>query len=366
MQWHTGQVARIGFFIGFLCILSLLLIPKQTSGKLLNQTADVFETVALLHPVSNSFRSLALQLAPPPVAEASQATADSLIYKLNQERARAGTYSLVTPAELQTLADELLTILERTPYDDWHLSQTDIALDAAVKNSDYSFALLEQAAISGSSTTDEIILDFQESSTLVTELYSESYTHAAFATQDGITVLVLAEPLQPAPTPVRQTQPTIRVEVPQPTPTQFVVQDISDDEVYQALNAYRAVHGVSSLKQDGNLCKYAEMRVDDLIEHGSLDGHAGFAKDFDVESPEDLPKPIRDYGYGQIGENLASQYCRNMTTGDSFTAETGTALIEWCFDSSTAGHREAQLSNEFKDVCVRHGQNMYVIIFGRN
>jgi hypothetical protein len=53
-----------------------------------------------------------------------------------------------------------------------------------------------------------------------------------------------------------------------------------------------------------------------------------------------------------------------MTTGQSFIAETGTALIEWCFDSSTKGHREAQLSATYKNVCVRHADGMYVVTFG--
>ncbi|MBP9820298.1 hypothetical protein KBC79_06225, partial [Candidatus Woesebacteria bacterium] len=67
---------------------------------------------------------------------------------------------------------------------------------------------------------------------------------------------------------------------------------------------------------------------------------------------------------GGIGENLAHQYCKNMTTGDSLIAQTGTAIIEWCFDSSTKGRREAQLSTTFHNVCVRHGDHMYVVIFG--
>jgi hypothetical protein len=53
-----------------------------------------------------------------------------------------------------------------------------------------------------------------------------------------------------------------------------------------------------------------------------------------------------------------------MTTGESFIAETGTALIEWCFDSSTKGHREAQLSSVYKNVCVRHADGMFVVTFG--
>ncbi|MCA9369429.1 hypothetical protein KC721_03955, partial [Candidatus Woesebacteria bacterium] len=139
--------------------------------------------------------------------------------------------------------------------------------------------------------------------------------------------------------------------------------EFSDDAVLEALNAYRATHGVHELNLNSNLCTYAEKRANDLIAHGGLDNHAGFIADFDAEEP---PVGIADYGGGSFGENLASQYCVNGTTGETIFAEHPTQLIEWCFDSSQKGHREAQLSKEYQDVCVRHGNNMYVVIFGHH
>jgi len=155
--------------------------------------------------------------------------------------------------------------------------------------------------------------------------------------------------------PVKQTKKVVR-------PTTIKFPNISDTEVVEALNRYRDDHKVHHLIIDKNLCDYAEKRVKDLLAYGGLDHHAGFKKDF--ADQKNLPEPIKRYSGRTIGENLAYQYCRNMTTGDSFIAQTGTALIEWCFDSSTAGHREAQLNPTFNAVCVRHAKGYYVVIFG--
>ena len=138
--------------------------------------------------------------------------------------------------------------------------------------------------------------------------------------------------------------------------------NISDQQVIQALNEYRLDHKVRTLNIDQHLCEYAEKRVADLVKNGSLDEHLGFKQDF--ADQDNLPKAIQEYSGHSIAENLAHQYCENMTTGDSFIAQTGTAIIEWCFDSSTKGHREAQLNPDFENVCVRHGDHMFVVIFG--
>jgi len=148
----------------------------------------------------------------------------------------------------------------------------------------------------------------------------------------------------------------------QPQSTTLVFPEISDSSIIQALNQYRADHQVHQLVEDQHLCQYAQKRVNELVELGKLDNHEGFKRDF--ASFESLPEEIKNYSGGKIAENLAYQHCRNMTTGESFIAQTAVALIEWCFDSSTAGHREAQLNSSFNAVCARHNQGFFVVIFG--
>lgn len=168
----------------------------------------------------------------------------------------------------------------------------------------------------------------------------------------GIVVIIYAKP-----------QATVQqASVPATQPTKVTFPEISNLSVLQALNQYRADHQVHALQENALLCQYAEKRVQDLVAFGGLDNHEGFRKDF--ADPEKIPQPIKDYPGGAIGENLAYQNCRNMQTGEGFMAETATALIEWCFDSSTKGHREAQLNPKYNNVCARHQDGYFVIIFG--
>jgi len=195
----------------------------------------------------------------------------------------------------------------------------------------------------------------QQFATLIDTSYTEVGTFSEQITYEGekvwLTILVLA---QPETTKVVPTQKKVQQYTPAP--------EISDSDIVQALNLYRSDHQVHQLVVDNNLCTYAEKRVQDLIAFGGLDNHQGFKADF--ANNEQIPESIKAYSGGAIGENLASQYCINGTTNQKFTATTATALIEWCFDSSVKGHREAQLNTRYNAVCSRHGQNMYVIIFG--
>lgn len=154
--------------------------------------------------------------------------------------------------------------------------------------------------------------------------------------------------------------PTPRIVTRTSTPPNFPI--LSNSDILLELNSYRAAHKIPALIENQLLCQYAEKRVQDLIAYGGLDNHAGFTRD--TESHDTLPDSLQNYPGGVIGENLAYQYCKNMTTGDSFIASTPQQLIEWCFDSSTRGHREAQLNPNYTAACVRNQQGYVVVIFG--
>lgn len=147
----------------------------------------------------------------------------------------------------------------------------------------------------------------------------------------------------------------------QPT-SSVVFPEISDASILEELNQYRSDHTVAQLVENQLLCQYAQKRVGDLVAYGGLDNHEGFKRD--TADLTNLPDALQQYSGGVIGENLAYQHCRNMTTGDSFIASTPQQLIEWCFDSSTKGHREAQLNPNFTAACIRHSQGYFVVIFG--
>jgi len=154
---------------------------------------------------------------------------------------------------------------------------------------------------------------------------------------------------------------TVQVAKPTAVPVAKSFPYISSTDVLLALNQYRSNHRVHQLIEHHNLCEYAQKRVNDLVAYGGLDHHQGFSHDF---ANDNRPSQLENYPGRTIGENLAYQHCRNMTTGEGFIAESAPALIEWCFDSSTAGHREAQLNSKFNNVCVRSQSGYFVIIFG--
>jgi uncharacterized protein YkwD len=80
-----------------------------------------------------------------------------------------------------------------------------------------------------------------------------------------------------------------------------------------------------------------------------LDAHAGFAADADSGYVFEIT------GKNYVAENLAYWP----------SAQAATHVIEWGWDSSTEGHREAQLSNDFTHACITGQEGFYVAIFGR-
>jgi len=111
------------------------------------------------------------------------------------------------------------------------------------------------------------------------------------------------------------------------------------------------------------LCLYAQKRLQDhltLIEKKTppadypnpdkypLDSHQGFSVDAQSGYAFDVTQTQK------LAENLA--YFPN--------AQTATQIIEWGWDTSTEGHREAQLSNDYSKACLWGEAGFYVAIFG--
>lgn len=302
-----------------------------------------------------------------------------LAHSLNSERIKRGLPELIWNPALATAAAQLLEESSLYDYDFDKYSIND-RLGEAVTSHGYDFQWVSQSTLVGPLTKDAIVDawlsedSFNEgllehpSSTAATDVRPIIPKDVGFAVvvadtdqygTVGVVVQLMGTPRPQMPSTSSVKSPSMVAGVAQPTPITFP--EISDTSVQNALNEYRAAHGHAPLKEASELCAYAQKRVEDLVAFGGLDGHEGFKQDF---ADGKRPPQLEHYAGTQIGENLAYQYCRNMTTGDSFVAQNGTELIEWCFDSSTKGHREAQLSTDFKNVCVRHGDQNYVVTFG--
>lgn len=118
--------------------------------------------------------------------------------------------------------------------------------------------------------------------------------------------------------------------------------------MWNALTDYRAAHRRYQLSKDDRLCSVANDRLQQVINLGTLDAHKGFRERF---ANDDAFKAV---GFGKLGENLAYGF------------ETAVAVVEWGWDTSTEGHREAQLTSEYTHACTASSQGFSVLTLGAN
>ena len=348
------------FFLG----INLQLLPfflKTNRVKLPDELFSLLDSVGILNKedFAAGYIPDALQTQQPSLE------AQILLEKLNAERELREVEPFEYSDRLASAAAELLAEAEKYEFEIEDKSFTQ-ELKNALDNSKYNYEHVSHNMVIGPLLEDAVLDAWFSNAGQVAALFEDDFKEVGFATKViktkynetlGVTVQILGLEFakRPAAT-VQATQPQ------QQTAPKTVFPPITNDDVVAALNSYRAVHGAQTLNINDNLCTYAEKRVSDLVAFGTLDNHEGFKNDFADQN--NLPEPIQQYAGTKIAENLAYQHCKNMTTGDSFIAQTGTALIEWCFDSSTMGHKEAQQNKDFRDVCVRNAKGMFVVIFG--
>ena len=144
----------------------------------------------------------------------------------------------------------------------------------------------------------------------------------------------------PVPQIPRPATLSARPQVKPPPPKTF---NYTGDDIWQALATYRVSHKRYQFIKDDRLCAVANDRLKQLTALGTLDAHKGFKERF---SNDDAFKAV---GFAKIAENLAYGF------------ETATAVIEWGWDTSTAGHREAQLTSEYTHACTASTQGFAVL-----
>lgn len=287
-------------------------------------------------------------------------TAEEILRGFNAERSERKLSALDADQDLQAVAESVLLAIAAQEFDTSVIDSDDLLKEQLAKV-DGAEGVLYFDTMVGPRTTDGAFEYWKTSQDHAKTMSIPELSSVGIATMsarlDGELVgAVVSVFLKPQTMTAVPAQPR---DVQVVTPT---FPEITNQQVLAALNAYRAAHGTAALKEHPALCSYAEKRVQDLVSFGGLDGHEGFRSDF--ADPDNLPEPIKEYPGGSIGENLAYQNCINMQTNQSFTAPSATALIEWCFDSSTKGHREAQLNPEYRYSCSRNQDGYFVILFG--
>lgn len=143
-----------------------------------------------------------------------------------------------------------------------------------------------------------------------------------------------------------------------------VSKNFTEDQLWQALVDYRHAHTKPDLLKSDSLCTYARKRVAEHIsmyavkpkeayrnqDKYPLDAHEGFEVDGNSGYVFDVT------GFNVVAENLAYWP----------SAEYPNQVIEWGWDTSTEGHKEAQLSDEYTHACLVGENGFYVAIFARN
>jgi uncharacterized protein YkwD len=348
--------------VSALIVLNIYLGKIFLSQNNLMFSAQAARLLALIGlNVPEKFNSSESRVTPSP--EPYSISNDQVLQIVNEERQNHQLSPLTKNEKLEKAAQQLIVLFAQQNYDIENHDYSD-DINKILQSNDYTFEVVADVAVIGPLNSQASVDHWLGQETQRKHLLGKDFTETGIASQEitldgqknGITVQILAKPCEASPIPV------VLKSSPRPIPKASPVPVISDDDVVRALNEYRSDHKVHQLIVDQNLCNYAAKRVLDLQKKGTLDGHEGFKQDF--ANPDNLPESIKAYTGGVIGENLASQFCINGTTGQTFTATSATALIEWCFDSSTKGHREAQLNERYNAVCSRHGSNMYVVIFG--
>jgi uncharacterized protein YkwD len=148
----------------------------------------------------------------------------------------------------------------------------------------------------------------------------------------------------PKPTTIPTSTPTA---TPVITPTPAPVISSYKQQVFDALNNYRAKKGVARLSLDQKLADFAQSRSDHLLTIGSLDGHVVFT-DF-IKNQNGFAA----LGFNGLGENQS--WASNLPSA--------TALIEGQY-AADKPHDDNQLNPQWGWVGIGISGNYNDIVFG--
>lgn len=191
------------------------------------------------------------------------------------------------------------------------------------------------------------------------EIIKGDFTHVCSFNSRHNVLTILLNFSQPPATPKAQ-----RIIEKLPQIPSVKIKNFTEEQLWEGLTNYRRANVRNDLEISEKLCSYARKRIQDhfdmrestkedqypIPEKYPLDAHSGFKKD------GDSGYLFEATGFSVVAENLAywpsAQYPHHV--------------IEWGWDLSTEGHREAQLSNEWTHGCISGKDGFYVAIFGHN
>lgn len=252
-------------------------------------------------------------------------TAEELLEKINSARVDAKVRTIKINEKLNQAAKSRLSVV--LTEKDYEGSITGLTRELAVKNAGYPAVLIG----------DLLLLDFFKTNDPITDWESDSITKATLLHKDfrevGIAIkneddrvnvyVILVSPGRITTTTSTRTNVTW-----------------GGPDLWEAVNKRRVEMGVNQLRQKDELCTIASIRLNQLLELGKLDGHAGFVP---VLDRPDLKWISEKYN---ISEFLAQGYSTPQET-----------VKAW---ENTLGHRALLAGGEYVWGCV-YSQNTFAV-----
>ncbi len=250
---------------------------------------------------------------------------DEVLEKINETREKAGLKTVKVNEKLNQAAKSRLAVI--LTEKDYEGSITGLTRELAVKNAGYTANLIGDLLLINFFKTNDPIADWESDSITKATLLQKDFREVGIAIKnedDKVNVYVILV------SPGKVTTTT--------TTRTYVAW--SGPELWAAVNKRRVELGVNPLNQKDELCTIASIRLNQLLELGKLDGHAGFVP---VLDRPDLKWISDKYN---ISEFLAQGYSTPQET-----------VKAW---ENTLGHRALLAGGEYVWGCI-YAQNTFAV-----
>ncbi len=258
-----------------------------------------------------------IELAPLP-----KLTAEEVIGQINNYRVSNKLNSLQKSNKLDKAALARMTVIEA--YEDFTGELTGVTLENAVRNNGYNYGLVGELEAINFIPGYDLTKYWADDSEAKKLLLEKGLTDVGMAlTRSGPNwnvVVILARPLRISPT----TKPRAAT--------------WGGIELWEAVNKRRKELGVNPLSKKEELCTIASIRLNQLLELGKLDGHAGLEPTL---SRSDLSWIREKYNLAEF-----------LVTGYPTPEET---VAAW---ENTLGHRDLLAGGQYVWGCV-YAQNTF-------
>lgn len=224
---------------------------------------------------------------------------EDILDKINETRDEAGLSKVKINEKLNQAARSRLSVIQTD--DDYSGSVTGITREVAVKSVDYEASLIGDLLLLEAFKTVDPVKFWLDDQILKGSLLHPDFKEMGVAVKNNegtaSVYVLLVTPRKVVPTPTKITW--------------------GGPELWDAINQRRVELGVNPLSKRDELCTIASIRLNQLLELGKLDGHAGFVP---VLERGDLKWISEKYN---ISEYLAAGYSSPLATVNGWEGALG-------------------------------------------